>query len=473
MDATSAILGYYQFDDVDWERPLTAEMISSFDNTVAGKQTVTVSFEDLTTTFAVNVAAPTPSPIPTPMPKAPKESDLVGSWKVAKVYSEGVTMTAEQFEERGENLSALTFQLNSDGTGTLMTDGWQWTIDGCQVVMSDGEHFCTFTYDGEYLFMQEEDENRTYLFYFGRYASPTPTPTSTPTQTPTPTPTPTSTPTPTPVPTPTPEPATVKKVQAKKSLKLTAPKIKKAAYQWMYRTGKVGRWNSMGKKGSKQKLSVKATMGVDGYQYRCRVTSPNGNVSYTDIYELYVYEPLKVKKQPKWGKASMPGSKMALSITATGASSYQWYTRPNSGSAWRLIEGATGTSYVVSVQEGMGGAQFACQVTGKQGTVMSKAATVKMAKIPAPKIKKQPVLKKPVVPGTIVTLKATAINAETYQWYYRTSAKGAWIIMGGEVKPTLTFTAADNGNGYQYKCTVKGRGGSVDSKPVTLKVIAP
>ena len=121
----------------------------------------------------------------------------------------------------------------------------------------------------------------------------------------------------------------------------------------------------------------------------------------------------------------------------------------------------------------MAGRQYACQVTGKQGTVMSKAATVKMAKIPAPKIKKQPVLKKPVAPGTVVTLKVTAINTETYQWYYRTSSKGAWIIMGGETTPTVAIKAGAGMNGYQFKCTVKGRGGSVDSKPVTLKVVTP
>ena len=127
----------------------------------------------------------------------------------------------------------------------------------------------------------------------------------------------TPTPTPTPVPTPTPEPSTVKRVQAKKSLKLTAPKIKKATYLWQYRTGKAGAWLSV-RTGTKQKLSVKATMALDGYQYRCQVKSPAGTISYTDIYELYVYEPLKVRKQPKWGKICLPGTKRTISITAQG-----------------------------------------------------------------------------------------------------------------------------------------------------------
>ena len=291
--------------------------------------------------------------------------------------------------------------------------------------------------------------------------------------TPTATPVATPTATPTPVPTPTPEPATVKKVQAKKSVKLQAPKVKKATYQWLYRTGKFGAWQSLGKKGSKQKLSVKATMGVDGYQYRCRVTSPTRSVSFTDIYELYLYEPLKVKKQPKWGKASLPGSKMTLSVTATGASGYQWMTRPNGSAGWAAIDGATGTSYVVDVQEGMGGRQYACQISGKAGTAQSKAAVVKIAPWPKVKFSKQPVLKKPVVPGSWVTLTVKAQNADTYQWYYRTSSKGAWILYSGATQPNLTFQVGAGTNGYQYKCTAKGRGGTVESKPVTLKVVTP
>ena len=303
-------------------------------------------------------------------------------------------------------------------------------------------------------------------------AAPTPEPTAEPTATPTPTPEPTATPTPTPVPTPTPEPSTVKRVQAKKSLKLTAPKIKKATYLWQYRTGKTGAWLSV-RKGTKQKLSVKATMALDGYQYRCQVKSPAGTISYTDIYELYVYEPLRVRKQPKWGKICLPGTKRTISITAQGASSYQWVTRANGSSPWTKIERATGASYVVDVQEGMNNRQYACEISGKAGTARSKAAVVKIAPWPKVKITRQPQWKKPVTSGSPVTLTVKALNADTYQWYYRTSKNGAWIIMGGETKTTLTFPAPANGNGYQYKCTAKGKGGTVDSKPVTLKVVTP
>ncbi len=269
------------------------------------------------------------------------------------------------------------------------------------------------------------------------------------------------------------EPVTVKRVQVKKSVKLQVPKVKGNTYQWYFRTSKNAVWQSMGKKGAgKVKLSVKITMAMDGWQYRCQVTSASG-ISYSDIYELYVYEPLKVRKQPKWNQKSLPGTKMTLSITAQGADSYQWLTRPNSGAAWTAIDGATGTSYVVDVQEGMAGRQYACQITGRAGTVRSKSAIVKLAPWPKVKITKQPMWKNAVQPGNVVTLSVKALNAETYQWYYRTSSNGAWIIYSGATQPILTFTVGAGTNGYQYKCTAKGRGGSVDSKPVILKVLAP
>ena len=382
--------------------------------------------------------------------------ELVGEWKLYKATSMDQTLTSEQLQAEGVELS---FTLNGDGSAAMVSNGstangLSWREESGELTLSYyPDDIFTLTYDGSDMILNIDGTT----LYFSKSGTSKPV----------------STPTPTATPTPSPEPATVKKVQAKKSLKLQAPKIKKATYQWMYRTGKVGPWQSLGKKGSKQKLSVKATMALDGYQYRCRVTSPTGAVSHTDIYELYVYEQLKVKKQPKWGKASLPGSKMTLVITAQGASSYQWVTRPNGSSPWTKIEGATGTSYVVDVQEGMAGRQYACQISGKAGTAQSKAAVVKIAPWPKVKFSKQPVLKKPVAPGTVVTLKVTAINTETYQWYYRTSANGAWIIYSGATQPTLTFTVGAGTNGYQYKCTVKGRGGSVDSKPVTLKVVTP
>ena len=370
------------------------------------------------------------------------------------------------------NPSAVSFEAVDESSHRVLDPTGQdiATFDYCPICnMIQPETSVSQT---EYVEAHRFDENGKCSLCEYQQVEPSPSPTPTPEPTATPTPEPTATPTPEPTATPTPEPATIKKVQAKKSLKLQAPKAKGNAYQWYVRTSKNAPWQSMGKKGAKQKLSVKATMAMDGYQYRCEIRSASG-VRYTDTYELYVFEQLKVKKQPKWGKKVLPGAKMTLTITAQGANSYQWVTRPNGSSPWTRIEGATGTSYVVDVQEGMAGRQYACQISGKAGTAQSKAAVVKIAPWPKVKFSKQPVLKKPVVPGSWVTLTVKAQNADTYQWYYRTSSKGAWILYSGATQPNLTFQVGAGTNGYQYKCTAKGRGGTVDSKPVTLKVVTP
>lgn len=258
------------------------------------------------------------------------------------------------------------------------------------------------------------------------------------------------------------------RVKAKSSAKMKVTKVKKATYQWFYRPNPQGTWQSVGKSGTKYSLSVKATMALNGYQYRCATTSAAG-VTYSDIYELSVYEPLKVTKQPKWAKTSQPGEKVTLTITATGAESYQWFTRTSAKAAWTKIDGATGTSYVVEVQEGMAGWEYKCDVTGKAGTVASKAAKVKLAKPPKAKITKQPSWKTKVQPGDQVTLTLTAANAQSYQWYYRANSKDKWHALDGETGTTLTFTVQEGTNGYQYRCAVVGKANTVYSKTVTLK----
>ena len=288
--------------------------------------------------------------------------------------------------------------------------------------------------------------------------------------TPTATPKPTATPTPKPTATAAPLQTVTVKAQAKKVVKLQVPKVKGNSYQWYVRSSRNAAWESIGKKGTKNILKVKVTMARDGYQFICMVRNAKGTF-YSDIYQLYVYEPLKIKKQPKWTKKVLPGEKMSLSVKAQGADGYQWYTRPNANGDWAKIEGATHATYGVNVQQSTAYRQYVCQVRGREGNALTKIVTAKVAKIPAPKITKQPAWKKATKPGQKVTLTIVAKNVETYQWYYRTSSKGNWIPMNGATKRQLIFTARAGTNGYQYKCVVKGKGGTAESKLVTLKVL--
>lgn len=66
------------------------------------------------------------------------------------------------------------------------------------------------------------------------------------------------------------------------------------------------------------------------------------------------------------------------------------------------------------------------------------------------------------------TVKASGVNVE-YQWYYRTSKEGEWVLMDGETNATLTVQAGEDNFGWQFRCTAAAEGLTVDSKIVTLK----
>lgn len=75
--------------------------------------------------------------------------------------------------------------------------------------------------------------------------------------------------------------------------------------------------------------------------------------------------------------------------------------------------------------------------------------------------------------GATVSFKVAASGGNLrYQWQYRTSSSGSWTNSGysSATKATLSFTAAEKYNGYQYRCVVKNLAGSATSNTVTLTV---
>ena len=67
------------------------------------------------------------------------------------------------------------------------------------------------------------------------------------------------------------------------------------------------------------------------------------------------------------------------------------------------------------------------------------------------------------------TVKATGKDV-TYQWYYRTSEDGEWILIDGATAATYTVTATAEKIGWQYRCLAKNADGQAYSDPVTLRL---
>ena len=81
---------------------------------------------------------------------------LVGDWKLSKATAMGQTLTAEQLQAQGLEMS---FTFNGDGTAVMNsngspTDGLSWTVEDGKLSLSVSSYdLFTFTYDGEYLIL--------------------------------------------------------------------------------------------------------------------------------------------------------------------------------------------------------------------------------------------------------------------------------------------------------------------------------
>ncbi|MBR0353744.1 MAG: immunoglobulin domain-containing protein, partial [Oscillospiraceae bacterium] len=107
-----------------------------------------------------------------------------------------------------------------------------------------------------------------------------------------------------------------------------------AAYQWYYRSGASGSWAKTTLSGcTTATLSVKATAARDGYQYRCKVSNDYGSV-YTEPAALTVIGSLPVITAQPADAAAVINTTAQFTVTAEGATAYQWYYRSGASGSW-------------------------------------------------------------------------------------------------------------------------------------------
>ena len=243
------------------------------------------------------------------------------------------------------------------------------------------------------------------------------------------------------------------------------------AYQWYYRTGSGGSWAKSTMTGSDSAtLSVPVKAGRNGYQYRCRVSNGAGYV-YSEAATLTVTAKPKITAQPEDVTAAADTT-ARFTVTATGATAYQWYYRTGSSGSWAksTMTGSDTETLSVPVKAGRNGYQYRCRVSNSAGYVYSTAATLKL-------LQKPTILTQPEdtasAAGVTVQFFVEAEGAETYQWQYRKSADDDWKDSTGTGcrTDTLQVKAAAYRSGYQYRCRITNSLGTVYSHSVTLKIL--
>ena len=249
-------------------------------------------------------------------------------------------------------------------------------------------------------------------------------------------------------------------------------------YQWQSRRNASSPWTNSAQSGAKTStLSVATLSGLNGWQFRCAVTSANGLKAYSRVATLTVTDGPVITTQPA-NKSVAAGSTAQFTVAASGKAplTYQWQSRKDSSATWSNSgqSGAKTATLSVATVSGLNGWQFRCIVTDVNGrSVVSNAATVTVTQT-APKITTQPANKSVAAGATTkFTVAATGTGTLTYQWRSRKNSSASWSNSGqsGAKTATLSVAAISGLNGWQFRCIVTdGSGQKVTSNAATLMV---
>jgi hypothetical protein len=150
----------------------------------------------------------------------------------------------------------------------------------------------------------------------------------------------------------------------------------------------------------------------------------------------------------------------SATVTATGATSYQWRYITSGGVHGNLSGQTTATmNSTISV----GGANtFYCYVTNSCGTVTTNTITFS-AYSGYPSISVQPIAQN-VCAGSSALLSVTASNTSGYQWYKN------GVAISGETSSTLSFPSLVTSDSALYKCVLSNPCLTTTSSEVLLRV---
>ncbi len=151
-------------------------------------------------------------------------------------------------------------------------------------------------------------------------------------------------------------------------------------YAWSYRKSATGKWAKV-KGGTGATLTVTGTAANAGYQYKCEAKNKDGKV-ISDIVTLDVeYHLPEITTQPKGAKVKK-NAKVTFNVEADNPYdeelTFQWYYRKTSKAKWTKIKGATEATYSFKASAKKSGYQYKCDITNHDGTVSTKAVTLKV-----------------------------------------------------------------------------------------------
>lgn len=195
---------------------------------------------------------------------------------------------------------------------------------------------------------------------------------------------------------------------------------------------------------------------ADAGSYTCVVSGEGGSSVTSDAATVTIKALPVITVQPT-NQTVNEGGTLNLSITATGATGYQWKKNGSS------IGGATSTTFSKPNMTPADAGSYTCTVTGAGGSVISDAAIVTVNVLPV--ITTQPTGVTLDV-GATLNLAVVATGATGYQW------KKDNVNIPSATLATYTKAVVDLTDAGSYTCVVTGAGGSVTSNIAKVVVNA-
>jgi hypothetical protein len=246
------------------------------------------------------------------------------------------------------------------------------------------------------------------------------------------------------------------------------------SYQWQYSTNGGSTWNNVPNSApysgttSATLLISATTTGMDGYQYRCVVTSAVCSPAATSTAAtLNVNSLPNVTTNPSnVTQCAGPGTSFTVAGTGTGIS-YQWQVSTNGGTTWTNLTTAgpysgvnTTTLTLSSTTTAMNGYLYRCVISGTCTPAVNSTSALLTIQF-APSITTQPA-NSTVCPNTIDSFTVVATGAGfTYQWEYSTGGPFTNVPASSPYSGTTSSklminTAVTSMSGYQYRVVITG-----------------
>lgn len=229
------------------------------------------------------------------------------------------------------------------------------------------------------------------------------------------------------------------------------------SYQWELSTNGGTTYNPISGATSSNYAVTGATLGMNGYLYRCVISGLCTPASVTSsAATLTVITSLSITGQPV-DVVACEGDNASFTVTAVGATGYQWQLSTDGGTTYNNISGATSTTFTITgVALGANGNKYRCALSSPCGNANSTAATLTVNSLPAISVQPQSIT---LCAGANTTFSITASGTGiSYQWQESLNGcAGPWNNIVGATSSSYSLTGLTAGmDNKGYRCVVSG-----------------